>query len=59
MRFSIGVGLPLEFTKSALNISYSYGIKGTVGNDLIKENYHMIGINLSLEAIWFVKRKFD
>jgi hypothetical protein len=59
MRFSIGVGLPLEFTKSALNISYSYGIKGTVGNDLIKENYHMVGINLSLEAIWFVKRKFD
>lgn len=59
MRFSIGVGLPLEFTKSALNINYSYGIKGSVGNDLIKENYHMIGINLSLEAIWFVKQKYD
>ena len=59
MRFSLGVGLPLEFTKSALNINYSYGIKGTVGNDLIKENYHMISINLSLEAIWFVKRKFE
>lgn len=59
MRFSIGVGLPLEFTKSALNINYSYGIKGTVGNDLIRENYHMIGLNLSLEAIWFVKRKFE
>jgi hypothetical protein len=59
MRFSIGVGLPLEFTKSLLNVSYSYGIKGTIGNDLIKENYHMIGINLSLEAIWFVKRKYN
>lgn len=59
MRFSLGVGLPLEFTKSALNLNYSYGIKGTVGNELIKENYHMIGINLSLEAIWFVKRKFE
>ena len=33
--------------------------KEHVGNDLIKENYHKIGINLSLEGIWFVKRKFD
>lgn len=59
IRFSLGVGIPIESTKSALNINYSYGIKGTVGNQLVKENYHMIGINLSLEAIWFVKRKYD
>lgn len=59
MSFSLGVGIPLENTKSLLNITYSYGQKGNIGNDFIKENYHKIGINLSLEAIWFVKRKFD
>lgn len=59
MAFSIGMGIPLEFTHSLLNISYSYGIKGKVSNDLIKENYHKIGVSLSLEAIWFVRKKYD
>ncbi len=57
--FSFGVGIPLEQRNSMLNISYSYGIKGRITNDLIKENYHKIGVNLSLEAIWFVKRKYE
>jgi hypothetical protein len=56
---SIGLNLPIENTFSSLNISYSYGQKGRIANDLIKENYHKISINLSLDGIWFVKRKFD
>jgi hypothetical protein len=59
LSFSVGIGIPLDYTKSLLNITYSYGQKSNIGNDLIKENYHKIGINLSLEAIWFVKRKFN
>jgi hypothetical protein len=54
-----GIGIPLERTKSLINISYSYGLKGKISNDLIKENYHTLGINLSMEAIWFVKRQYD
>ncbi|KRD08083.1 aromatic hydrocarbon degradation protein [Flavobacterium sp. Root901] len=56
---SIGINLPIESTLSSLNISYSYGQKGRVANDLIKENYHKLSLNLSLDGIWFVKRKFD
>jgi hypothetical protein len=56
---SIGIRLPIENTFSALNISYSYGQKGRIANDLIKENYHKLSINLSLDGIWFVKRKFE
>lgn len=59
LAFSLGVGIPIDNTKSLLNISYSYGQKGNIGTNFIKENYHKIGINLSLEGIWFVKRKFD
>ena len=59
LAFSLGVGIPIDNTKSLLNITYSYGQKGSIGTDFIKENYHKIGINLSLEGIWFVKRKFD
>lgn len=59
LAFSLGIGIPFDKTKSMLNITYSYGQKGNIDNDLIKENYHKIGVNLSLEAIWFVKRKYD
>ncbi|WP_281235296.1 aromatic hydrocarbon degradation protein [Flavobacterium gelatinilyticum] len=56
---SVGISLPIENTFSALNISYSYGQKGTVSNNLIKENYHKVSVNLSLDGIWFVKRKIE
>ena len=56
---SIGLSLPIENTFSALNISYSYGQKGRVSDNLIKENYHKISFNLSLDGIWFVKRKIE
>lgn len=56
---SIGLNLPLENTYSSLYISYSYGQRGRVSDNLIKENYHKISLNLSLDGIWFVKRKFE
>lgn len=56
---SVGLTLPIENTFSALNISYSYGQKGKVSENLIKENYHKISLNLSLDGIWFVKRKIE
>ncbi|OUL62710.1 OmpP1/FadL family transporter [Flavobacterium sp. AJR] len=58
--FSLGLTLPLESNSfSTLNISYSYGQKGKIGDGLIKENYHKISLNLSLDGLWFVKRKID
>lgn len=55
---SIGLGLPFkESNRSALNFTYSYGSSGLINNGLIKENYHSIGLNISLEAIWFLKKK--
>ncbi|OXG07363.1 hypothetical protein BC749_1011252 [Flavobacterium araucananum] len=56
---SVGLTLPIENTYSALHISYSYGQKGSVSDNLIKENYHKISLNLSLDGIWFIKRKID
>ncbi|WP_367755306.1 aromatic hydrocarbon degradation protein [Flavobacterium sp. WC2430] len=60
LSFSVGVSLPVENqTFSTLNVTYSYGQKGSISNGLIKENYHKISLNLSLDGIWFVKRKFQ
>lgn len=56
---SIGLSLPIENTFSTLNISYSYGQKGRITDNLIKENYHKLSLNLSLDGIWFVKRKIE
>jgi len=56
---SFGLSLPIENTYSSLNISYSYGQKGRISDNLIKENYHKISLNLSLDGIWFVKRKIE
>lgn len=56
---SIGLSLPIENTLSALHVSYSYGQKGKISDNLIKENYHKISLNLSLDGIWFVKRKIE
>lgn len=57
---SLGVGLPVKTgTNSMFNLMYSYGSKGQVSDGLIKENYHLLSLNISLEDIWFVKPKFD
>lgn len=56
---SFGISLPIENTFSAVNISYSYGQKGRIADNLIKENYHKLSLNLSLDGIWFVKRKIE
>lgn len=60
LSLSVGVSLPVENKSfSALNVTYSYGQKGSISNGLIKENYHKLSLNLSLDGIWFVKRKFE
>ena len=58
--FTAGVGLPMgRGNNSMLNFSYSYGSTGIIENILIKENYHVLTLNFSLEDLWFKKRKTD
>jgi len=55
-----GLGLPLSYRgSSSINISYSYGQRGAVSNTLVQEKYHLFTVNISLEDIWFVKRKYE
>ncbi|WP_282054204.1 OmpP1/FadL family transporter [Maribacter luteus] len=55
-----GIGLPIgQGLRSMLNLSYSYGSKGQIQNILVKENYHMLTLNLSLADLWFQKRKIN
>lgn len=56
---SFGLGLPFGNTKSKLHLTYQYGIKGTTDNNLIRENYGIFQVGVSLYDMWFYKPKFD
>ena len=66
---NFGVGLPLvrgrsKLTSSELNFGFEISQRGTLGNNLLKENNFevFVGIrfnpNVRLNP-WFVKRKYD
>jgi len=44
---------------SMINLSLDAGQNGTTSKGLIKENYFILHINLSLHDIWFLKPKYD
>lgn len=56
---SFGVGLPARRNISNLNLTFEYGQRGTTEANLVQEEFFNIGISLSLNDIWFLKRKFN
>jgi hypothetical protein len=56
---NFGLGLPVGGRLSNINVGFEYGKKGTIYNNLIEENYFNISVGLSLNDLWFEKRKYD
>jgi hypothetical protein len=56
---TFGLGLPYKNTNSVFDISFCIGQRGTLQNNLIKENYFSVSLNMSLYDYWFIKRKFN
>lgn len=59
---SAGLGLPLPRNGSAfykINLAAEYGVRGTLSNNLIKENIISFHIGFTLNDTWFQKYKFD
>jgi hypothetical protein len=61
---SIGLSFPWRnqqklYTYTNFNISYEYGVRGTNNNGLIKENYHMFTLGITLFDFWFLQPKYD
>lgn len=56
---TFGVGLPFKGTKTTFNLGMVLGQRGTLKNNLIKENYGIINVSFTLYDFWFLKRKFD
>lgn len=57
---SFGLGLPIGGSlPSNLNFAVEYGKRGTTNNGLLQENYVNVRLSLSLNDIWFKKRRID
>lgn len=56
---SFGLGLPLNYFASNLNLGVELGQRGTTSANLVQENYVNFFVSLSLNDRWFVKRKYD
>lgn len=52
-----GIGFPLPNTLTKLNLHMEYGQQGSVQQQGLLERYYKIGIGVSLNERWFVKRK--
>jgi hypothetical protein len=56
---TLGAGLPLKGSLSAINVSLELGQIGTTKKGLIRENFIMLHLDMSLRDLWFMKRKFN
>ncbi|NNK76315.1 MAG: hypothetical protein HKP42_09680 [Maribacter sp.] len=56
---TFGLGLPMRGSFSNVNLGFEIGNRGTTAADLIKENYFKVNLGLSLNDIWFRKRRIN
>jgi len=48
-----------QLSESLVNLTFEFGKRGTLNNNLIKENYALISLNLTLQDVWFKKHKWQ
>ena len=59
MSVSFGFGIPVRKSRTKYDVSLTVGQRGTTDNNLIKEQFVRVGLSVSYDGIWFVKRKYD
>ena len=59
MSVSFGFGIPVRKSRTKYDVSLTLGQRGTTDNNLIKEQFLKLGLSVSYDGIWFVKRKYD
>ena len=59
MSVSFGFGIPVKKSVTKYDFSCTLGQRGTTDDNLIKEQFVRLGLSVSYDGIWFVKRKYD
>lgn len=55
---SAGIGIPSR-SRSSVDISFRYGIRGTTSKNLIQENIWSINLSVNLSELMFIRPKLD
>jgi hypothetical protein len=56
---SFGLTIPLKKSRTAIDIGFEYGKRGTTDNNLIQENFLNFSVGFSIHENWFHKRKYQ
>jgi hypothetical protein len=56
---NFGLGLPLGGPFSKINVGLEIGQRGTLSQNLVKENYYNLTIGFTINDKWFQKIKYD
>ena len=56
---SFGFGIPVKKSRTKYDFSCTLGQRGTAEDKLIKEQFVRLGLSVSYDGIWFVKRRYD
>ena len=58
MGVSLGFGIPMARQTGMINVALEFGITGTTTNNLVREDFTRITVDINLFERWFVKRKY-
>lgn len=56
---SLGFSIPFSRGSTLLNFAFTGGRKGTTNQGLVKEDYMRFNVGVTINDLWFIKRKFD
>lgn len=59
MGVSAGIGIPMAQNKGMINFAVEYGVTGMTSDNLVRENFTRVTLDISLFERWFVKRKYQ
>lgn len=55
---SFGFGFPMKKSKTALDLTFEFGRRGTTNDNLIQENFLNVTFGVAIFENWFFKRKY-
>jgi len=57
---NFGLSLPVNRSFSSLNLAFTYGLRGTTDNGLIREDFFRVNVGLTVnDPLWFQRRKIN
>ncbi len=54
-----GISIPSQRSRSSIDLSFNYGIRGTESNNLVKENIWGFKLSLNLAELMFLQQRFQ